>query len=164
MYLASQIIATIGLIVLFSSYFMKKINKLLIVQILSNILFSISYFLIGGISALFVHLFDMIRDIFYYKSDNDHIIYIFSIPAFIIIAVISYSNIISIFPILASIVDGYGLSKGRKTTLLTSVLTYIIWFIYDYSLNAYMCIAADTILIITVIILFINHKDIKKSF
>lgn len=156
---ASEILAWLFLVI---SFWKNKDNKLLFLQLIANIFFLLDYVFLGATSGLFVILFEMIRDIFYIKRDDDIKIFWLSFPIYIIIGVFSYEGIMSLFSIIASINDGYSLVYHGKKVVFLGILTYILWLIYDYSIGSYVNVLAESIIIVSNIFILIAQKDTKK--
>lgn len=143
----SQITATIGWLLLVYSYYKDDIEKLLFIQIVSSIFYSVSYLALGGWSGLLVCLFELIKEIAYYKTDKDNYIFLLTLPIYIIIGYYSIDTWIAILPIIGSIIDGFTLTKNKTIATLGGVISNILWAIYDFSILAFACGMTDAILV-----------------
>lgn len=160
-YLA-QLSSTLAWIVLIISYWKNKDNKLLYLQIITCIFFSLSNILLGAYTGLFVVLFEIIRDYLYIKLEDDKKTFLITLPIYIVIGIFSYNKIWSLFAIFASINDGYALIyKGKKVVLL-GIVTYTLWLIYDFSYKNYANVLAEIIVIISNLTILISGKTILK--
>ena len=113
-YLA-QLSSIIAWILLIISYWKNKDDKLLYLQVISCFFFIIDYVLLGAYSGLFVVLFEVVRDSLYIKCKDDKWVFIGCLPIYLIISIFSYTGILSLFSIFASLNDGYALMyKGKK--------------------------------------------------
>lgn len=159
-----QLIGFVAWLFLAVSYWRKKVNDVLVLQVVSCILFAIHYYLLGAMSGLYIVLFEMIRDFTYYKSTEDLKLFSFSIPIYILIAVVNFDGIMSVLPSLASLIDGFSLTGKKSLVLLGSLLSYTVWFIYDLFCHSYAGMLTDLILIgSNILVLITLFKDRKKK-
>lgn len=122
---------------------------------------------IGAWTGLFVIFFEIIRDFLYIKYDDDKKTFLYTIPIYIIIGILGYNGITSLFSVLAALNDGYSLIyKGNKLIFL-SIVTYGLWLIYDISFSNYVNVIAEIIIIISNTIILIkgnkNKAIIRRS-
>ena len=73
-----QILGIIAWVFLILSYHRKNTNKIIIFQIVGNILYCIHYLLLGAYGGLFICFFEIIFDYGYYKTTKDDLIYLIS--------------------------------------------------------------------------------------
>ena len=132
-FLGIQILGFLAWILLVLSYYRKNTNKILVFQIISTILFCLHYYLLGAYSGLLICALEVVRDASYYFTDKDNYIFIGSVLVYIICAIATYTNILDLFPYLASTIDGFFLTKKRKIVVFGAIITYILWFIYNLS-------------------------------
>ncbi len=147
-YILAQILGAIGWLFYFSSFFSKRLNKIVFVQILSSIFYCLNYFLLGAWAGLFINAFELFKGIGYYKTDKDKYIFYYTIPIYVLIGMVSEKSILCMIPILASIITGYGTLKSRKAILVTSFIANSTWVIYDLYYLDYVLAFSDTILAI----------------
>ena len=114
MYVLAQIFGIVAWIFFLLSYYSKRLNKVIFMQIISSILYCINYLLLGAWTGLFVSLFEMLKEIGYYKTDKDKYIFIFTIPIYVLIAFISERSFLVVIPILASLIDGFSILKSCR--------------------------------------------------
>ena len=95
----SQFIGFEALILLLISYRKKEIDKILMVQSISSLLYVVHYLLLGAYSGLLVCYLDFIRDYMYYKSDKDKIIFLYLYLFYIAIGILNYCGFSMIYRI-----------------------------------------------------------------
>ena len=161
-FLLIQILGIIAWIFLILSYHRKDTNKIIVFQIIGNILYCIHYLLLRAYGGLFICFFEIIFDYGYYKTTKDNLIYLISIPVRIFGGLISLINLIDILPIIASLVDGYSLTKKKKFVVIGAIISYSIWFIYDFSVLSYSGALADAIIIISNLSILLFNFNIFK--
>ena len=159
-FLVSQFIGFEALILLLISYRKKEIDKILMVQSISSLLYVVHYLLLGAYSGFLVCSLDFIRDYMYYKTDKDKIIFLYLSLFYIAIGILNYSKIIDLLPMIASEVDGYILLKHQKVILVGSIFCSIIWIFYDLSYKSYIGIITSLIIIISNLSVLIFHKNL----
>ena len=160
-----QLIGVLAWIFLFLSFYRKNTDKILIFQVIASILYCVHYYFLNAYSGLLMCLISAIFDFAYYKGNNDKYLYIVSIPLRVLAGFLSYNKFVDILPIIASLLDGYVLTKEKKSLLIGSVIYYIIWVIYNLNVASYSGVITDGILVISnlSILLFnfniLNRKD-----
>lgn len=157
-----QLIGIVAWLLILLSYYRKNTNKILVFQIISNILWCLHYFLLGAYSGLFICIFEMARDGLYYKTDIDDYIFLASVPVYIIYGILSYSGIIELLPIFSSTIDGFTLTKKKKVVVFGAIISYTIWVIYDIAVESYSGAFTDGLICISNLsILLFNFDPFK---
>ena len=157
-----QLIGFIAWILLALSYYRKDTNHILVFQIISTILFCFHYFLLGAYSGLLICVYEVVRDYSYYRTDLDDYIFLGSILVYGISAYLTFTTVLDVFPYIASLIDGYFLTKKRNTVVLGAIVTYTLWFIYDLYAKSYSGAITDAIIILSNIYILVFRKDDKK--
>lgn len=155
-----QILGFVAWLLLVYSYYRENTNKILIFQILSTILFCIHYFLLGAYSGLLICIYEVVRDYSYYKTDKDNYIFVISAFVYAISAYFTYVSFLDLFPYIASLNDGFFLTKKRKVVVFGAIITYVMWFIYDMYALSYSGAITDGILILSNLMILIFNIDI----
>ena len=124
--------------------------------------FSLSYFLFGAYTAIYVCIFEIIRDWLYMKT-NALKVFICTIPVYLIIGILTYDGMLSFFSIFASLHDGYALIYKGKKVVYFGIITYILWLIYDMIYFSIPNILAESLLIISNCIILIKMFKIKSK-
>lgn len=159
----TQLIGFVAWLFLVVSYWRKKENDVLILHGISCIFFAFHYYLLGAMSGLYVVLFETIRDFTYYKVDDDLKYFYYSIPVYILIAIFNFDGVMSILPLLASMVDGFSLTRKKKFMVIGGLISYMFWFIYDFFCGSYAGMLTNLILLVSnVLVLVTSVKDKKK--
>ncbi len=159
-----QLIGFIAWLFLVISYWRKKVNEVLLFQVISCALFALQYYLLGAMSGLYIVLFEMVRDFSYYKSDNDRKLFYYSIPLYISIAVLNFNGIISVLPSIASMIDGFSLTGKKNLIIVGGILSYLIWFIYDLAYGSYAGTLSSLILCCSnTFVLLKSFKNCKQK-
>ncbi len=161
-----QIIGMIGFIFLGISNLTKTRKKIILFQILSCFAFSIHYFLINALTAAILNLIGVLRGIMFYnkkEANNKYKLYFIGyILLYLIVGIITYDNIFSIFPIIAYILYTISVFNEKEIVMKFINLTIsIMWLIYDLSYLSFGGITSDILMISTGIIGIIILKSKK---
>lgn len=167
LFILAQIIGFIILGITVISIHFKSKEKILLSQIIANVLVSIQYFLLNAITGGVVAIFNVIRCIIFYlyKKKNKEPSIIFLI-IFIIIAItsgiLSWQNIFSIIPIIAAIIFTYGIWQDNiKITRICTAITAGNWTVYNIIVSAFTGAVQSVSECISAIIAII--RDRKKQ-
>ncbi len=157
-----QLIGFVAWILLALSYYRKDTNHILVFQIISTILFCVHYFLLGAYSGLLICIYEVIRDYSYYKTDADNYIFMGSVVVYSISAYLTFTSVLDLFPYIASMIDGFFLTKKRIIVVIGAIVTYTLWLIYDLYAKSYSGAITDGIIIISNLYILFFRKDDKK--
>lgn len=155
-----QLIGLLAFCVLVLSYYKKDSNTILTYQITSNLAYAVHYFLLGGLSGAFISFVGAIRNIIFVKVKQVNIllITIFTI-IYLIITIIFYESLYSIFPMCANICYLIFISKkDKKNILIGAILNSLFWMLYSAFVYSIVGIVTESILII------FNTVQLKMSY
>ena len=158
-----QLIGVLGFIFLMLSYYKKAKIQILFMQILSSIIFTIHYYLLSGITGAvcsFINIIVMLLIYWFEKMKKKKIsLILVLIPFFTLVCFISWKNIFSIFPILATILASVSFLCNKETTIrIIGIINCICWIIYGLIYVSYSGIIFNTITIITTTIALIKNR------
>lgn len=156
-----QLIGALAWLSLGVSYYRPNTNKILVFQIVGTLLYCLHYYLLGAYSGLFICLFEVLADYGYYKTNLDNYIYIASIPLRILGGLLSYEVLLDTFPIIASLIDGYSLTKHKKIVVIGAIISYTLWVIYDIGVKSYSGAITDGIIALSNLYIFLFQKEKK---
>ena len=166
-----QFIGALGYGTLALSYFKKEKKKILFMQIISYVMFTIHYYLLSGITGAicnFIGLLAMITIYVFekYKWKFKNYVSGFFIVLLIIVNIITFQNIYSIFPLIASVVVIISfLSENEDLIRAIGVISAICWLIYGIVYGSYIGIIFEIITLMGVFIAFIeNSRNAKLEF
>ncbi len=155
-----QLIGLLAFCVLVLSYYKKDSNTILTYQITSNLAYAVHYFLLGGLSGAFISFVGAIRNIIFVKVKRVNILLvtIFTI-IYLIITIIFYESLYSIFPMCANICYLIFISKkDKKNILIGAILNSLFWMLYSAFVYSIVGIVTESILII------FNTIQLKMSY
>ena len=158
-----QLLGLLAWLVLLLSYYRKDTNRILIFQIIATILYCAHYFLLGAFSGLFICVVEVVCDFLYYKTDKDDLIFKLSVPFRIFGGILSYKAFVDVLPIVASLIDGYGLTKKKDKVVLNAIIAYTLWVIYDIGVGSWSCAITDSLVVISNLSILLYSKHIFKN-
>ena len=157
----AQIFGIISWLLLLYSYTKEDIDKLLFIQILVCLFDVISYFLLGADAGLLICLVELIKTILYYKTDKDRLIFRVGLIFYLLIGLLTVRHWFAILPVLASIIDSFGISKDSKSANICSIISNTLWTIYDILIISYVGALNDIVVVIcNISVLFLGYSRI----
>ena len=159
-----QTIGAIGYTTLALSYFKKEKKKILFMQIIAYIFFSIHYYLLNGITGAICNLIGLAALIIIYsfekyKIDNKVLISILLMVFMFIVNIITFQNFFSIFPMIASIIVIISFLEDDENIIRgIGVIAAVCWLIYAIAYKSYIAIIFEVVTLINVCIAFIKNK------
>ena len=153
----AQFLGLIYALFLLFSLFGKNTKQILFMQTISFFFKSIHYYLLGGLSGFITSFISMLRNLIFYKIKESYIISIFFIAIYILIGILTFNNIYSILPVIATIAYTLIINYDNPKYLrLGMFFTSVTWLIYNIYVNSYSGIIIQIIMIITNIIAIIK--------
>ena len=161
-----QFIGAIGYTLLALSYFKKEKRRILFLQIVAYVMFTIHYYLLNGITGAICNLIGLFALITIYvfekyKLKKKNFVAMFFVLALMIINIITFQNVFSIFPMIASVsviisflMDNEDIIRG------IGLISAVCWLIYAIVYKSYIAIAFEVITLINVFLAL--FRNIKK--
>jgi hypothetical protein len=162
-YYIAQIIAVFAFIVVLISFWCRDRKKILGVQIGSSILYSVQYLLLGGYSGLGVNILGIIKSvIFVNKKENSKKFLIIFVIAYIIVGVLTWDSMISLFPIIGSLVYVIASFHDNPQYIrIGAIIASVFWIIYNVSVMAYVGCVTESILMVSNILAVIRMREAR---
>ncbi len=158
MYVAAQILGFIAFLI--SLYAYQKVNKkdILLCMVISNIINLVHYLMLGAYSGCITKVIAIFRDIFIVlKEKNKRLSSVLFLIIFILIyigvSIYTFTNILSLFPLVAAIIYIIPTWLGNsKTVKKTALFCYILWLIYNIYVLSIAGATANIVSIVSIII------------
>ncbi len=162
-YIISQILGAVGYSLLAFSYFKKRKREILFIQILSYIGFTTHYILLKATTGIACNIIGFVALILIYFFSKDQkkkkILVLILIPLLIVMSYLSYENIFSLFPVLASLLTFNSfLSKDENKIRFIGIISAICWLIYAIIHKSYSAIIFEVITVIVTTLAYIKNK------
>lgn len=160
-----HIFGTIATILSILALLCKKKKTLLKIQLISNLLYSIQYFIMNAMSASYVTLIAIFRSIFF-RNENKKLLKIISlITAALLAGFFSYNGtFLSIIPIICSIICICGASiKNVRYYKLVYGFCSAIWIYYNYQVGAFVIILANICEIFSAIVGYFRYENTQNE-
>ena len=151
----AQIFGLLGAISMLLSSWQKTRNKVLTFLILDSIFYLIEYIILGALSGAFINVISIIRAIIFkykdkYKILQSNVILLLVLLLYILIGIFTYDGLISIFPVIASILYAIVLWQDNvKKIRLGSAIMILSFLIYNIAVGAYLSILVEAVLLIS---------------
>lgn len=161
-FILAQTFAFFSSLCLLFSFWKKKRKQILFFQILDSTFDILQYFLLGAYTGSLISLLGATRAYTFSKTNNKFFLILFLL-LYTISSIITFNGLISIVPLIAALI--YTIvtwNKKEKNIRLFSILVFILWFIYDILVKAYVSSITDIILIISNFLAFYK-LDIKNN-
>ena len=162
-----QIIGFVAMGIIVASYQQKSHKNILTFQMVSGLLFTVHYILLGAYTGAVMNLLGAFRSLVYAsrgKKWASSVIWptVFSI-GFLISGILTWDNIFSVFPLIAMLMSSVVLwIEQPKINRMFSLPTSTCWLIYNIKTLSYPGIITE-IFVLTSIVIGIIRLDIKKK-
>lgn len=160
----TQIIGVIAYILFALSFNKKEKEEILLLQIFSYVGFIIHYYLLGGFTGSICNVFGLVTLILIYFfdkyfKDKKKLLIIIIIPILIVISLLTYDNIYSIFPIIATVMSLLSFLKNDTSFIrLIGIISVPCYCIYAIIYKSYFAILFEVITGISIIFAYIKNK------
>ncbi len=135
----------------------KTSKQILYLQTISFFFKGIHYYLLNGISGFITSIISMIRNLLFSKIKSNKIGAIIFIVIYILVGIITYQNLYSILPVLATITYTIIINKDNPNYLRWGMfLTSLIWLDYNICIISYSGIITQIIALISNLIAIIK--------
>lgn len=168
MFLIAQILGILSMTCMMLSSWQLKRKRILIYLVFDNIFCFLQYILLGAYSGAFTNIIGLLRTItFTKKGTNDFyktnkILYIILI-LYIVVGILTYKNLFSLFPIIASLFYAIVLWQEKpKSIRVGSSVMLFLWLIYNIFVKAYIGAICEGIMLTSSILAIIKIDVIKK--
>lgn len=172
MFILAQILSFIAMVINMVAVQLKTKKQILLTIVVSNLLFVISYILLGayvgaltcGIVAIEIIINTILED--KGKITPKFLIIIYLIIS-IIIGITTFNSLIDLLPIIASILFILTLRQSKEKYVRLLMLGNLTsWIIYDFFVKAYLAGISDLFVIsstITAIYRYDINKEVKEN-
>ena len=158
-FIIAQILGAIGYSLLAYSYFKKKKKEILLIQIFAYLFFTTHYFLLGALTGSVCNVLGLASIILIYFSKNKKLLVAILIPILIIMSILSYENIYSIFPVIACLIAFLSfLSKDENKIRFVGIIAGLCWLVYAIIYKSYSAIIFEIVIVISSLVAFIKNK------
>lgn len=162
--LYAQLLGAGALLTIILSVQFKKKKNVMLMQAISNMLYTFQYILLNVISAASLNVVTLIRCLIYYNYDKKRkkipfvIAVIFSIIS-IILGIVFYEGLLTIIPVAITIsYTVSSLSKNANIFRKTFLVCSFVWIFYNYTVGAYVAMIGNIGEIFSTIIALKRYK------
>ncbi len=162
-----QIIGFVAMAIIVVSYQQKSHKNILTLQMISGLLFTVHYLMLGAYTGAVMNLLGAFRSLVYSNRRKKWASSVlwptgFSV-AFLISGILTWENIFSVFPLIAMLMSSIVLwIEQPKINRMLSLPTSGCWLIYNIKTLSYPGIITE-IFVLSSIIIGILRLDIKRK-
>ena len=168
-YILSQVCVILAVGFLGTTYLIKDKKIILFLSILTALLYGIQYLLLGAMAGFYMDLVSIVRSMWFYinaknKKKNSIFVLIGLYIIAIVFGVLSFKDIFSIFPMIATMLYTYSIWQDDvKVYRLLAIPVSISWITYNVYSKTLFGIITESVLLIIEIVGVIKLKKIKKD-
>jgi hypothetical protein len=164
-----QVLGIFALIFYALSFQMKIKEKLLIMQVISNVFTSIQYILVMALTGAIQTILGVLRGIvfYFYKkrglNPNKIVLIIFEL-AIILGEALTWNNILRCFPLIGMTANLYGQwQNDMKWLRILAIVSAILWSIYAFYTEVYTAMPTEILKIVSSLIGLWRFKRLGKT-
>ncbi len=164
MYIISQIIETIALIITLYSYHLGTKEKIFKGMCIANIFDISHYFFLNAYSGLATKVMALVRNIFILKKEHNkklssNLFLILFVIAYLLLAFITYKNVYTLLPFVAAIIYMLVVWNGNELQIKKIALfCYFFWLAYNISVFSIIGIISNIVSLMSTYIAYINYR------
>ena len=172
----AQIVMILAFLIMTSSFWCKKREKILKLQIISSILFVLQYVLLQAWTGAVLNAISIGRAFVFRKKGQSYdkekgginwnsnwILYAF-VTVFIISSIITWDGWVSILPLMATLVYTFGMWADKPQYIrLSANVASVFWVSYNLFMGGYAGCFTECILFTSNTIALVKNKDKKNS-
>lgn len=166
----AQIIGAFAAIAIIGSFWFKEKKKLFLTQIISNLLYSIQYYLMSANTGLFSSVIAIIRSIIFAKKEEGKQNKIYNYITLILVLIymialkMTWNGIISIFPILAETINTVFMNFFKlKGIRIINIIISVLWLVYNIYIVSYAGITVNILFVISTTVALIKYDIMNKK-
>ncbi len=165
-----QIIGAIGYTLLSASFFRKKKQQILFMQIIANMFFTVHYFLLDGITGAISNVIGLLTYTFIYIFDKyklGKVKNVFALLMMIVLLIatfLAYDNVFSVLPFIAFSFTIISFLNGKEDVIRKfGIVAAICWLTYAIVYVSYAAIVFEIITLIATIVSIFKTKNEKSD-
>lgn len=167
--LYAQLIGAAAMLTITLSVQCRKKKHMMMVQSAAHMLYAFQYALLGAFSAAFMDIISVLRNLLFYKYDKDKKKIPLILPTIVIlvtifIGILTYTNPLSLLPVIVAILYTIGASfRDPKVYKYVFGTCAIAWLFYNLKFQAYVCVIGNIMEICSTAIALIRETKRKKK-
>lgn len=162
-----QLIGAIAYIAIAISYYKKEKKSILLMQIFAYVMFTIHYCLLSGIAGVICNLIGLIALVVIYVFDkyklkNKWLVGMLFVVALIVINIVTFQNVFSIFPMVASVIVIISFIMDNEDFIRKiGIVSALCWLVYAIAYKSYISIAFEAVTLVGVCVALIKNSKKK---
>lgn len=167
--LYAQLIGVAAMLTISFSVQCRKKKHKMMVQSFAHMLYAFQYALLGAISAAYMDIMAVVRNILFYKYDKNRRQVPIVLSGIIIIVTgiigyLNYTNPLSLLPVIVAILYTIGATfKNPRVYKYVFGFCAIAWLFYNLKFKAYVCVIGNIMEITSTIIALVRETKNKNK-
>lgn len=172
----AQIVMLLAFAVMTSSFWCKKRENILKLQIISSSLFVVQYLMLAAYTGAVLNAVAIARAVIFAKKNevkdyenkkninwgSNMVLYVFLI-VFVGLSILTWDGIVSIYALLATVLITVGLWADKPQHMrLSSNFSSVFWWLYNFNTGGYVGCVTELILFTSNTIALIKNREGKK--
>ena len=158
-----QLIAVVGLVLLISSFFYKKMNSIILLQSVAVSFFLVHYALLGALSGAVTSFIMIVRHILMYKLECDKLLSYIFIGVFLVTGLLFCQSVMSFLPFIGAMIYTSQMPYTKKRLIYGSFLNIGCWLTYNTFVGSYAGMITASCLCIGNIMALLKMNEKKKA-
>lgn len=169
MFIVAQILGILGALSMILSSWQKSRKNIFIFLLFDNIFYFLQYIALGAYAGAFTNVVGLFRTILFSKKGANKFLktnypLIIILILYVLINIVTYDGITSLFPAIASIIYAIVLWQDEpKKIRIGSAFMLAMWFVYNLFVGAYVGAVTEFILFISAVIALIKIDFLNKK-
>lgn len=168
LYLIGQILGVIAILLGFLTYQVRSQRALLIIHIITTVVFSTHYGLIGAYTGMAMNALGLVRNLFYYhrnqKGKSERITPIVFTVLMGIVGAVTWEAWYSVFMLLGLMINTYAMSFARPQNVRKSILVSSpLVLVYDALVRSYGGLVYESVVIVSSAIGILRYHPKKNE-
>lgn len=165
----AQIFGLLGAVSMLLSSWQKTRKRVLSFLVFDSLFYFLQYILLGALAGAFTNIVGLLRTLIFRHKENNRLlgssIILYSIIiSYIVVGIMTYNEIISLFPIIASILYTIVLWQDNvKHIRIGTGIMILSWLIYNLAVGAYIGAIVESILLASSLTAIIKLDILKDK-
>ncbi len=172
-FILAQVFGGIALVIVCVSYFLKSKGSFLVSQIISDVFYSLAFFVVGEFVGGSIVCVSILRCIYIYFAENKnfkymhHLLPIF-IAAYVVLTAVFWENAFDLMPLFSSILFTIGyVMKNLQAMRCLLIVPNVVLVVYNILSTTYVSAALDFVEVVVIICailkFYFEEKKQKKN-
>ncbi len=164
----AQVVGFLAFLIVTLGFWADSKYKIIITHLIANLFYALHYFLLGAVSGGSICLVVVVSDFLLRKKKSKHDLRqhsLFFTIIFLLVAIITGTNFISLIPVIAAIFTMYLLLKDDANEVrLGMIFVSLMWLLYGLFIKSYIILITEFILALSSLLAYNKYKKIEVKY